>query len=121
MHREEIEELYYLVKANPYYSKMKATLIELRLFETWTKQSLSENDECKIDLTNMEISLLEAEQNLTAQKIIENIKLAQNKYDADETTYKTEFIKYIMHTYVPETQRVGLPDEETMENPGKFV
>ena len=82
---------------------------------------MSENDECKSDLTNMEISLLEAEQNLTAQKIIENIKLAQNKHDADKSKYKTEFIKYIMHTYVPETQRVGLPDEETMENPGKFV
>lgn len=75
---------------------------------------MKENDDCKSKLTEMVTRLLEAEQNLTAQKVIENVKNAEKKFEADKTKYKTEFIKYIMHTYVLETQRVGLPDEETM-------
>ena len=75
---------------------------------------MKENDDCKSKLTEMVTRLLEAEQNLTAQKVIENVKNAEKKFEADKTKYKTEFILYIMHTYVLETQRVGLPDEETM-------
>ena len=75
---------------------------------------MKENDDCKSKLTEMVTRLLEAEQNLTAQKVIENVKNAEKKFEADKTKYKTEFIIYIMHTYVLETQRVGLPDEETM-------